>query len=114
MASEETYLAVLKASFDYDPQEDAEDELPIKENQLLFLIERVDESLAIHSPCSPILCPDHHFTPRWWKVRVKTDSPDEQGASGLVPAAYVEEVSNLAATLLGRLYSTNHNDRQNV
>ncbi len=54
MAQEENYLAVLKASFDYDPQEDAEDELPIKENQLLFLIERVDESLAIHSPRLPI------------------------------------------------------------
>ena len=29
---------------------------------------------------------------RWWKVKVKTPSPDEEGPSGLVPAAYVEQV----------------------
>lgn len=48
MAPEDNYLAVLKASFDYDPQEGSEDELAIKENQLLFLLERTDESSAIH------------------------------------------------------------------
>jgi SH3 domain. len=42
MASEsEDYLAVLKASYDYEPQ--SEDEIAIKENQILFLRERVDE-----------------------------------------------------------------------
>lgn len=35
------YLAVLKASYDYDPQ--SEDEVAIKEDQLLFLLERVDD-----------------------------------------------------------------------
>jgi hypothetical protein len=35
------YLAVLKASYDYEPQSD--DEIAIKEDQLLFLIERVDD-----------------------------------------------------------------------
>ena len=44
MASEDHYLAVLKASFDYEPQDDADDELAIKENQILFLIERTDDS----------------------------------------------------------------------
>jgi hypothetical protein len=29
---------------------------------------------------------------RWWKVKVKTESQDDEGPSGLVPAAYVEEV----------------------
>ena len=44
MASEqEPYLAVLKASYDYEPQPDAEDELAIKENQLLLLLERTDD-----------------------------------------------------------------------
>lgn len=43
MAEDEKYLAVLKASYDYDPQPDAEDELAIKEDQLLFLLEKVDE-----------------------------------------------------------------------
>jgi hypothetical protein len=35
------YLAVIKASYDYTPQ--SEDEVAIQENQLLFLIERVDD-----------------------------------------------------------------------
>ena len=35
------YLQVLKASYDYDPQ--SEDEIAIKEDQLLFLIERTDD-----------------------------------------------------------------------
>lgn len=35
------YLAVLKASFDYDPQ--SEDEIAIKEDQLLLLIQKVDD-----------------------------------------------------------------------
>ena len=41
MAPTTEYLAVLKASFDYEPQ--SEDEIAIKEDQLLFLIERVDD-----------------------------------------------------------------------
>jgi hypothetical protein len=42
MASEqEEYLAVLKASYDYEPQ--SEDEIPMKEDQVLFLLERTDE-----------------------------------------------------------------------
>ena len=43
----ETYLAVLKAAYDYEPQSDAEDELAIKENQILFLVERVDDELSV-------------------------------------------------------------------
>ncbi|KAI0082484.1 hypothetical protein K474DRAFT_1655259 [Panus rudis PR-1116 ss-1] len=70
---EQPYLAVLKASYDYDPQPDAEDEIPIKEDQLLLLLERVDDD--------------------WWKVKVKTDADDE-GPAGLVPAAYVEPATH--------------------
>lgn len=37
-----SYLAVLKALYDYEtPQSD--DEIAIKEDQLLFLVERVDD-----------------------------------------------------------------------
>lgn len=46
MASEEQqdhYLAILKASYDYDPEPDSHEELAIKENQLLFLLDRVDD-----------------------------------------------------------------------
>lgn len=41
----EEYLAVLKASYDYEPQ--SEEEIAIKEDQLLFLLQRVDEECAI-------------------------------------------------------------------
>jgi hypothetical protein len=41
----ETYLAILKASYNYEPQ--SEDEIAIKEDQLLFLIERVDEESVV-------------------------------------------------------------------
>ena len=48
MASEpEEYLAVLKAAYDYEPQADAEDEIPVKENQLLLLVERTDEECVV-------------------------------------------------------------------
>ena len=35
------YLAVLKASYDYDPQ--SEDEIAMQENQVFFLLERTDD-----------------------------------------------------------------------
>jgi actin cytoskeleton-regulatory complex protein SLA1 len=84
------YLAVLKALYDYEtPQSD--DELAIKEDQLLFLLEKVDEEQV--SPQSG----NYWFLTlnnmrSWWKVKIKPDSPDEDGPIGLVPAAYVEEV----------------------
>jgi len=37
----EPYLAVLKALYDYEPQSD--DEIEIKEDQILLLVQRVDE-----------------------------------------------------------------------
>ena len=37
----EPYLAVLKASYDYEPQSD--DEIEIKEDQILLLVKKVDE-----------------------------------------------------------------------
>lgn len=43
----EKYLAVLKASYDYAPQSD--DEIAIKEEQLLLLVEKVDDE-SVFSP----------------------------------------------------------------
>lgn len=40
----EEYLAVLKASYDYEPQ--SEDEIAIKENQIVFLLEKPDDELS--------------------------------------------------------------------
>jgi hypothetical protein len=41
MTDHHDFLAVLKASYDYQPQSD--DELAISENQILLLVERVDD-----------------------------------------------------------------------
>jgi hypothetical protein len=38
---QEEYIAVLKASFDYTPQSD--EEIEIKEDQLLLLLEKTDD-----------------------------------------------------------------------
>jgi hypothetical protein len=32
---------------------------------------------------------------RWWKVKVKGESQDTESPVGLVPAAYVEQVSRI-------------------
>ncbi|KAJ7047396.1 hypothetical protein C8F04DRAFT_1058665 [Mycena alexandri] len=66
----EHYLAVLVASYDYEPDAGADEEISIKEGQLLFLKERVDSD--------------------WWKVKIKGESQEEDSPVGLVPAAYVE------------------------
>ncbi|KAI6035342.1 hypothetical protein F5J12DRAFT_902166 [Pisolithus orientalis] len=66
--SVEEYLAVLKVAYDYEPQ--SEDEVAIKENQIVFLLEKTDDD--------------------WWKVRSRSDSQSGEAPSGLVPAAYVE------------------------
>jgi actin cytoskeleton-regulatory complex protein SLA1 len=42
---QEEYLAVLKASYDYTPQ--SEDEIEIKEDQLLLLIEKTDDECVV-------------------------------------------------------------------
>ncbi|KAG5646618.1 hypothetical protein DXG03_002922 [Asterophora parasitica] len=71
-AQHEEYLAVLRASYDYEPQSD--DEVAITEGQLLFLKERVDDD--------------------WWKVKIKGESQEEESPVGLVPAAYVEQADH--------------------
>jgi hypothetical protein len=40
-APPESYLAVLKAAYDYEPQSD--DEIAIKEDQIVLLVARIDE-----------------------------------------------------------------------
>jgi hypothetical protein len=56
MTSELTsYLAVLKAAYDYEPT--SEDEIAIKEDQILFLLERADDEYVLKLSCS-----------WWWKL----------------------------------------------
>ena len=81
---QEEYIAVLKASYGYAPQ--SEDEIEIKEDQLLLLIEKIDDECVLLSPLLDAwltIC-------SWWKVKPKGDS---DGQGGLVPSAYVELVS---------------------
>jgi hypothetical protein len=91
MATEsEDYLAVLKASYDYEPN--GEDEIAIKEDQLLFLLERTDEESVI---CLHLLFALTFIHSSWWKVKIKGESQEEECPVGLVPAAYVEQVIRL-------------------
>ena len=55
MATHTNYLAVLKASYDYEPQ--SEDEIAIKEDQVLYLIERTDEEYVVWNSYR-LLCSD--------------------------------------------------------
>lgn len=89
-AEADDYLAVLKASYDYEPQ--SEDEIAIKENQILFLKERVDDEYVCRSDTLPSY--SHSVAPSWWKVKVRGETQDEDSPVGLVPAAYVEQVSS--------------------
>lgn len=87
--SGEEYLAVLKASYDYEPQ--SEDELAIKENQIVFLLEKTDDELGPILFTFSLQLTSTSFS--WWKVKIKGDSQDEDSPSGLVPAAYLEQAS---------------------
>lgn len=49
MAPTTHYLAVLKAAYDYTP--DSDEEIAIKEDQILLLIERTDDEYVPHLAC---------------------------------------------------------------
>ncbi|CAE6449426.1 unnamed protein product [Rhizoctonia solani] len=72
-----TYGSVLVALYDYTPPAGAEDEIAIKEDQVLLLLDSSDDE--------------------WWKVKVKTNSQEDNGDSGLVPKAYVEEAKPITS-----------------
>lgn len=64
------FLGIYRALYDYQPQTD--EELEIKEGDLLFVLEKsTDED--------------------WWKCKKKAASDDEDEPEGLVPNNYVEE-----------------------
>ncbi|CAO3698910.1 unnamed protein product [Rhizopus microsporus] len=65
------YVQVSKALYDYDAR--TEDELSIRENDILYVIEKEDDD--------------------WWKAELKQTSGEEAGPVGLVPAQYLEEVT---------------------
>lgn len=65
-----------------------------------------------------IISPVSKSSPSWWKVKIKGDSQDVDTAIGLVPAAYVEQVTPTwstyvhanSLTLIGR----SHVNRQSI
>jgi len=65
------FIGVYKAVYDYAPQ--TENELGIKEGDLLFVLEKGDDG--------------------WWKAKKKAQSEDEEEPEGDIPNNYVEEVS---------------------
>ncbi|KAI9277376.1 hypothetical protein BY458DRAFT_504776 [Sporodiniella umbellata] len=72
------YVQVSKAVYDYEAR--TEDELTVKENDILYVIEKEDDD--------------------WWKAELKQVSGEETGPVGLVPAQYLEQV-----TPIGRVYA---------
>lgn len=65
------FVAVVRAVYDYAPQSD--EELEIKDGDLLFVLEKDSDD-------------------DWWKCKKKAASEDEDEPEGLVPNNYVEEV----------------------
>lgn len=66
------FLGVYTAVYAYIPQGDQE--LTLDEGDLLYVLERSDDD--------------------WWKVKKKVNDSDDDEPIGLVPATYIEEVSN--------------------
>jgi actin cytoskeleton-regulatory complex protein SLA1 len=84
------YLAVVKAAYDYTAQ--SEDELTITEDKWYFLLDDSD--------------------PDWSKVRIKSDNDDEP--SGLVPAAYLEQVPPISTAKALYDYDANGEGELNI
>ncbi len=68
------FLRVCQALYDYEAN--TEEELSIKENDILYVLEDDD--------------------PEWWKAKLKTVDPNELQV-GLIPSNYVEPVRRLLA-----------------
>lgn len=68
------FLGVYSAVYDYTPQGD--NELEIKEGELLYVLEKSTED-------------------DWWKAKKKAAGEDEDEPEGLIPNNYIEEVRYL-------------------
>lgn len=65
------FAGVYRAVYDYTPQ--AEGELAIEENDILYILE-------------------NNADDGWWKAKKKAGTEDEDEPIGLVPGNYVEQV----------------------
>jgi len=68
------FWGVCKAIYDYAPQ--SENELEIKEGDILYILEKSSED-------------------DWWKAKKKAKAADDDEPTGLVPNNYVEEVCSI-------------------
>ncbi|KPI44986.1 Actin cytoskeleton-regulatory complex protein sla1 [Cyphellophora attinorum] len=66
------FVAICTALYDYKPQ--GAGELEIKENELLYILEKSADD-------------------DWWKARKKADDEDEDEPEGLIPNNYVQEAT---------------------
>jgi actin cytoskeleton-regulatory complex protein SLA1 len=66
------FLGIYRAIYDYSPQ--AENELPIQEGDLLFVLEKSEED-------------------DWWRAKKKAQNESDDEPEGLIPSNYVEQVS---------------------
>lgn len=64
------FLGVFTALYDYQPQ--GENELEIREGELLYLLEEGEDG--------------------WWKAKKKAADEEDDEPTGLIPANYVEKV----------------------
>lgn len=65
------FVGVYRALYDYAPQ--ASGELAIKENDLLYVLEKNSDD-------------------GWWRAKKKAGADDDDEPTGLVPHNYVQEV----------------------
>lgn len=63
------FVAVCTALYDYEPQ--SNNELAIKEGELLYILEKGDDD--------------------WWKAKKRVDGEEDEEPEGLIPNNYVEE-----------------------
>ncbi len=68
------FVSICTALYDYVPQ--SENELAIKEGELIFVLEKSGED-------------------DWWKAKKKAPAGEDDEPVGLIPNNYVEEVSNI-------------------
>ncbi|KAH8929679.1 hypothetical protein BT69DRAFT_1256049 [Atractiella rhizophila] len=93
MASTQIYLGVVKAEFDYVAQN--EEELDIKEGEVLWVLENDDQD--------------------WWKVAPKlAASAPPSSVIGLVPAAYVVEATPVKEIIALYSYTSTAEDELTV
>lgn len=83
------FIGVYTAVYDYQPQ--AEGELEIHENDLLYVLDKDDDD--------------------WWKAKKKAADPEDEEPVGLVPNNYVREVRGCLSV---RSHSTIMNDRYSM